>query len=277
MKGCVFMSEKRLWYIVKGYDFGDVDNDIRTAFGSVYCTVANHAFNAIQQVNAFLRRNPGREPNPSMKGTTSMHEEAFLRPVGNQAPSAAQADGVYVYDENILLYNSESERHAWRAATRDVRVKPQRPVVSFNDAVDQFIRYPDRFKTMPDTDIVIMKAGAVEKSRRNIQGELQRFTGPQYPAFIRSLQGKPFSEADEEFIGKLPENDKKVLMADIALSELKPFTFMGVTRSFMCLQDGNVVFDEAFPDSKDKLNELRKDMSLDESEGSEVEGFDGLG
>ena len=270
------MSEKRLWYIVKGYDFGNVDDDICTAFGSVYCAVANHASDAIQQVNAFLRKNPGAGPNSPMKGTTSMHEEAFLRPVGNQAPSAAQADGVYVYDENILLYNSESERHAWRAATRDVRAKPQRPVISFDDAIDQFIKYPDRFKTMSDTDIAVMKAGTVEKSRHNIQWELQRFTGPQYPAFIRSLQGQPFSKVDEEFIEKLPENDKKVLMADIALSELKPFTFMGVTRNFMCLQGGDVVFDRAFPEETDKLKELRKDMSLDESEGLEDEGLGSL-
>ena len=271
------MSEKRLWYIVKGYDFGDVDNGICTAFGSVYCAVANHASDAIRQVNAFLSKNPGAEPNSPMKGTTSMYEEAFLRPVGNQAPSAAQADGVYVYDENILLYNSESERHAWRAATRDVRAKPQRPVISFDDAISQFIKYPDRFKAMPDTDIAVMKAGTVDKSRRDIQRELQRFTGPQYPAFIRSLQGKPFSKIDEEFIGNLPENDKKVLMADIALSELKPFTFMGVTRNFMCLQGGDVVFDRAFPEETDKLKELRKDMSLSESEGSDGEDFNGLG
>lgn len=271
------MSEKRLWYIVKGYDFGDVDNGICTAFGSVYCAVANHTSDAIKKVNDFLRKNPGAEPYSPMKGTISMHEEAFLRPVGSQAPSAAQPDGVYVHDKNILLYNSESERHAWLAATRDARVKPQRPVISFDDAVDQFIKFPDRFKTMPDTDIVVMKAGTVEKSRRDIQRELQRFTGPQYPVFIRSLQGEPFSKADEEFIGNLPENDKKVVMADIALSELKPFTFMGVTRNFMCLQGGDVVFDRAFPESRDKLNELRKDMSLGESEGSEGESFDGLG
>lgn len=267
------MEKNRLWYIVKGYNFGDVDNSVCTAFGSVYCAVANHASHAISKVNAFLKKYPWEEPNSPVKGTSSMHEEAFLCPVGNQSAYDAQNDDVYVYDDNILLYNSEFERRVWRAAIRDVRANPQRPVVSFDDAVTQFLQHPLRFQDLPETAICDMKIGAVEKSRDNVQDELnRRFSAPSYQSFVRCVQEENRA-MDNEFIDELPEYDRKVVRADIELAELKSFEFMGVGHQTMCLANGDAVFDKAFPEVQDTFQAARERSNPVDDKVVEHDGF----
>ena len=267
------MSDEKLWCVVKGYDFGDIDSGTCAGFGGVYHTRANSASFAANKVDAFLKRHPECMPNSPMNGTTSMSQDGFLCVVGCEPVDDIAERGVSVEKRNILLYNNAMQRRVFRDVTRNACLQQQSPVVSFDDAIIQFLQYPLKFRDLPETIICNMKIGAVEKSRDSVQDELnRRFSAPSYQSFVRCVQEENRA-MDNEFIDELPEHDRNVVRADIELAELKSFEFMGVGRQMMCLANGDAVFDKAFPEVQYTLQAARERSNPVDDKVVEHDGF----